>query len=121
MAGATSVQKPITTGTTASTIRGRPNHRGRGGRSVPRSTRPSSTAVASSDATSNPISTCLRKVGLLVNSSSTARVTRSAPGATAVADVVSMSTLGSSGPVARASSVPSRDTVSTASSGPASW
>ena len=77
--------------------------------------------MASSAATSNPISTCLRKVGLLVNSSSTARVTRSAPGATVVADVVSMSTLGSSGPVARASSVPSRDTVSTASSGPASW
>ena len=70
-------------------------------------------------AASSPISTYLKKVGLLVNSSSTARVTCSPPGSTAVAVVVSMSTEGSCGPLARASSVPSRATVSTASSGPA--
>ena len=80
----------------------------------------SSAAVASSITSSKPISTRLSGVGLLVNSSSTSSVTRSAPGGTDVTDVVSMSTLGSSGAVARASSVPSRDTVSTASSGPAS-
>ena len=76
--------------------------------------------MATSIATSNPTSTRFSGVGLLVNSSSTARVTASAPGSTAVSDVVSRSTLGSTGAVARACSTPSRATVSTASSGPAS-
>ena len=120
MAGATSVQNAITTGTTTSTTRGRPNHDGGDGRATPRSARTSNAAVASSITTSSPMSNRFRGAGLLVNSSSTASVTRNAPGATAVADVVSMSTLGSRGAVARVSSVPSRKTVRTASSGPAS-